>query len=262
MMEIKRICVLAVICLSLDRVKGCPSWIGATAFCLAVLAPTSPGLASLAPPEPPASLSSNSAGPVSLDPAPWQSVLPESSEAGWLPVGNVFVLPAPFVPEPSKLNPVEQAALPRTSLPYEDPGFFGIGGGVRWGAAAGVNSGEPTSGVMTGRIGYKLGRDFSLSLRPSYIFGNRDLQGNNNNEGEFQMPLTIDLFRKALISPYLGGGIATNTDSTGATNPMLTAGVDINITRNIVLGFNANYIYQNDIGDTDWQGMSLLYLRF
>ena len=35
-------------------------------------------------------------------------------------------LPAP---EPATLNPVEQAALPRTTLPYEDPGFFGIGGG-------------------------------------------------------------------------------------------------------------------------------------
>jgi hypothetical protein len=227
-----------------------------------LLWPAGPSLASLAPPEPPASFAPAGPNAASLDPAPWQPVLPEAPEAGWLPVGNVFVLPAPFGPEPANLNPVEQAALPRTSLPYEDPGFFGIGGGVRWGTAAGVDSGEPTSGVLTGRIAYKLGPDFSLSLRPSYIFGNRDLQGNNNNEGEFQMPLTFDLFRKALISPYVGGGIATNTDSTGATNPMLTAGVDINITRNIVLGLNANYIFQNDIGDTDWQGMSLLYLRF
>lgn len=232
------------------------------ALAVALFGPGSPALASLVPPEPPASFAPDGTAAASLDPAPWQPVLPEAPEAGWLPVGNVFVLPAPFAPEPSNLNPVEQAALPRTSLPYEDPGFFGIGGGVRWGSAAGVNTGEPTSGVLTGRIAYKLGTDFSVSLRPSYLFGNRDLQGKNNNEGEFQMPLTIDLFRKALISPYLGGGIATNTDSTGATNPMLTAGVDINITRNIVLGLNANYIYQNDIGDTDWQAMSLLYLRF
>lgn len=237
----------------------------------AVAAGTDPGLlapraaqASLAPPEVPDSLTPDrqSLAP-RLDPAPWQPVNPEGPPASWLPVGNVFVLPAPFAPEPSNLNPVEQAARPRTSLPYEDPGFFGLGGGIRWGqTVGGLNSGEPTSGVITGRIGYKLGRDFALSLRPSYIFGNRDMQGRDNNEGEFQMPLTVDLFRKALVSPYLGGGIATNTDSTGATNPMLTGGVDINITRNIVLGFNLNYIYQNDVGDTDWQGMSLLYLRF
>jgi hypothetical protein len=229
---------------------------------IGLLSPATPALASLSPPEPPALLSTTTPGSPSLDPAPWQPVTPESAETGWQPVGNVFELPAPFAPEPATLNPVEQAALPRTTLPYEDPGFFGIGGGIRWAEAMGVNSGEPTNGVLTGRIGYKLGPDLSLSLRPSYIFGNRDLQGNNNNEGEFQMPLTIDLFRKSLVSPYLGGGIATNTDSTGATNPMLTGGVDINITRNIVLGFNVNYIYQTDIDDTDWQGMSLLYLRF
>jgi hypothetical protein len=218
--------------------------------------------ASLAPMEVPAVLPPDASLGPRLDPAPWMPVDRQSPQATWLPVGNVFILPAPFSPEPANLDPVEQAARPRTSLPYEDPGFFGIGGGVRWGQAAGVDTGEPTSGVLTGRIAYKLGSDFSLSLRPSYIFGNRDLEGRNNSEGEFQMPLTIDIFRKALVSPYLGAGIATNTDSTGATNPMLSGGVDINITRNIVLGLNVNYIYQNDIGDTDWQTMSLLYLRF
>lgn len=224
-----------------------------------------PALASLAPPEPPArpvAADGTALLPPSLNPDPWQPVAPEATPAGWQPVANVLALEGIFAPVPATFNPVEQAALPRTSLPYEDPGFFGIGGGVRWGQAAGVDSGEPTSGVVTGRVAYKLGREHSLSLRPSYIFGNRDLQGVNNNQGEFQMPLTLDLFRKAPVSPYFGGGIATNTDSTGATNPMLTGGLDINITPNLVLGLNVNYIFQNDIGDTDWQGMTLLYLRF
>lgn len=234
------------------------------ALALALLAPC-PGSASLAPPEPP----QRPVGPdgkallsPSLDPAPWQPVAPEDPVALWQPVPNVLAVQGIFAPAPADFNPVEQAALPRTSLPYEDPGFFGIGGGVRWGQAGGVDSGEPTSGVITGRVAYKIGENFSVSLRPSYIFGNRDLQGRDNNEGEFQMPLTIDLFRKATVSPYLGAGIATNTDSTGATNPMLTSGLDVNITPNLVLGLNLNYIFQNDIGDTDWQAMSLLYLRF
>lgn len=224
-----------------------------------------PVQASLAPPEPPelpVGPDGTSLLPPSLNPAPWQPVSPESPAAGWQPVANVLQLQGIFAPAPAAFNPVEQAALPRTTLPYQDPGFFGIGGGVRWGQAAGVDSGEPTSGVVTGRVAYKLGEDFAISLRPSYIFGNRDLEGRDNDEGEFQMPLTIDLFRKALVSPYLGGGIATNTDSTGATNPMLTGGLDINITPNLVLGLNVNYIFQTDIDDTDWQAMSLLYLRF
>ncbi|MFM7733603.1 MAG: hypothetical protein ACKO6F_09150 [Cyanobium sp.] len=221
--------------------------------------------ASLAPPEPPVrpvAPDGTALLPPSINPAPWQPVAPESPSAGWQPVANVLALDGIFAPAPADFNPVEQAALPRTTLPYQDPGFFGIGGGVRWGQAAGVDSGEPTSGVVTGRVAHKLGEDFAISLRPSYIFGSRDLQGVDNNEGEFQMPLTIDLFRKALVSPYFGGGIATNTDSTGATNPMLTGGLDINITPNIVLGLNVNYIFQTDIDDTDWQAMSLLYLRF
>lgn len=224
-----------------------------------------PAIASLAPPEPPTmpeGADGVSVLPPSLDPVPWQPANPRDPQAGWQPVSNVFVLPQAFTPPPAPLNPVEQAALPRTSLPYEDPGFFGIGGGVRWGQAADVDSGEPTSGVVTGRVAYKLGENYSISLRPTYIFGNRDLEGRDNNEGEFQMPLTFDLFRKSLISPYLGAGIATNTDSTGATNPMLSGGLDINITPNLVLGLNLNYIFQTDIDDTDWQGMTLLYLRF
>jgi hypothetical protein len=221
--------------------------------------------ASLAPPEPPqrpVGADGKALLPPSLDPAPWQPVAREDPVALWQPVPDVLAVQGIFAPAPADFNPAEQAASPRTSLPYEDPGFFGIGGGVRWGQAGGVDSGEPTSGVLTGRVAYKIGENFSVSLRPSYIFGNRDLQGRDNNEGEFQMPLTFDLFRKATVSPYLGAGIATNTDSTGATNPMLTGGLDINITRNLVLGLNLNYIFQTDIGDTDWQAMSLLYLRF
>jgi hypothetical protein len=238
---------------------------GLRLIALGCLLSATPAIASLAPPEPPTrpvAADGSTLLPPSLNPDPWQPVAPATLPAGWQPVANVLSLDGIFAPVPAVFNPVEQAVLPRTSLPYEDPGFFGIGGGVRWGQAAGVDSGEPTSGVVTGRVAYKLGEHHSISLRPSYIFGNRDLQGRDNNEGEFQMPLTLDLFRKAPVSPYFGGGIATNTDSTGATNPMLTGGLDINITPNLVFGLNVNYIFQNDISDTDWQGMTLLYLRF
>jgi hypothetical protein len=44
------------------------------------------------------------------------------------------------------------------------------------------------------------------------------------------MPLTLDFFRRSVLSPCIGVGIATNTDSTGDTDPMITGGLDINFT--------------------------------
>ena len=90
-----------------------------------------------------------------------------------------------------------------------------------------------------------------------------DLFGRYNGETSFQLPLTLDLFRRSVVSPYLGGGIATNTYSTGETNAMLTGGVDLNITQNITLGFNVNYVFLPDGVTFDaLQAMTLLYLKF
>ena len=43
---------------------------------------------------------------------------------------------------------------------------------------------------------------------------------------------------------------------------MLTGGVDINITKWVSIGLNANYIYQSNIDDTDWEALGMIYLRF
>jgi hypothetical protein len=148
-----------------------------------------------------------------------------------------------------------------TAIPVVDPEtlpgpIFGIGTGFHGFA------GDRPSPVLTGRLGYAFGEDFGVSLRPTYIFLNRDLQGFDNSDGAFQMPITIDLFPRALISPYFGAGLATNTDTTHTTDPMLTGGIDLNIVRHLTLGFNINYIFQSDLNDTDWEAMALLYLRF
>ena len=56
---------------------------------------------------------------------------------------------------------------------------------------------------------------------------------------------------------------ATNTYSTGQTNAMLTGGVDLNITQNVTLGFNVNYVFLPDGVTFDaLQAMTLLYLKF
>ena len=197
--------------------------------------------------------------PVSLAPAPWQSVGSEPAPAPWQPVSNELALAPEYLPKPAFFKPADLAAVPRTRGTIENVGIYGIGGGVRFGA------GDSTNGVITGRIGYKLNDTTAVSVRPSWIFyGNNNNNNNNNNyiDGSLRLPLTVDFNRRGFVSPYLGGGIATNTDNTGATNGMLTGGLDLNIHENVTLGLNVNYIFQTDINDTDCEAMTLLYLKF
>lgn len=128
---------------------------------------------------------------------------------------------------------------------------------------------DKTQGVVTSRVGYRLNENLSVSLRPSYIFygSSTDNDGFRQRNGSFQMPLTLDLYPDAVVSPYIGGGIASNADNWGRTDPMATAGIDFNVTQNITFGLNANYILtdrpDNSMRRTngDWQIMTLIYLR-
>jgi hypothetical protein len=201
--------------------------------------------------------------PVSLAPAPWQNVGSEPAPAPWQPVSNELALAPEYLPKPAIFKPADLAAVPRTRDIIENVGIFGIGGGVRFGA------GDTTNGVLTGRLGYKLNGSNAISLRPSWIFINTDNNNNNNNnnngifsDGSLRLPLTLDFNRRGFISPYLGGGIATNVDNSSQTDGMLTGGLDLNIHENVTLGLNVNYIFQPDVNDTDWEAMTLLYLRF
>lgn len=178
----------------------------------------------------------------------------------WTKVENFGDRPAAFLPIPSRVDPAELSARPRVEGPYKARGIFGVGGGIR----AGIYTGDPTNAVLTTRFGYKLDESFSISLRPAIIFS--DYNNNNNNDffnnNEFRLPLTLDLFHGSLISPYIGGGVATNADGLGYTDGMFTGGLDINITKYLTLGVNLNYIYQSNIDDTDWEALGMLYLRF
>jgi hypothetical protein len=150
------------------------------------------------------------------------------------------------------LPPAQQPEVAaETARPVVDPAtlpgpIFGIGTGYSGFA------GDRPSPVLTGRLGYAFGEEFGVSLRPTYIFLNRDLQGVDNSDGAFQMPLTLDLFPRAIISPYFGAGIATNTDTNNTTDAMLTGGIDLNLVRHLTLGLNINYIFQSELNDTDW----------
>lgn len=178
-------------------------------------------------------------------------------------IGEQFQeLPSQFLPIPPRFNPKELAAKPRVEGPFKSRGIFGVGGGVR----AGGYTGDQTNAVLTTRIGYKLDDNFSVSLRPTNIFSNYNNNNNRNNNffsnNEFRLPLTLDLFHSTILSPYVGGGLATNADGLGYTDGMLSGGIDLNITKYLTLGMNLNYIYQSNIDDTDWEALGMLYLRF
>jgi len=141
----------------------------------------------------------------------------------------------------------------------QNPWILGIGGGAR------IGFGEPTYPLIYGRLGRIVNEDVAISLRPRYIFGNIDEQGKSNNEGVFQMPLTVNLRPTSWISPYLGAGIATNTDSTGKTDAMMTLGADISLSRNISIDLGLNYIFQSsnlDANNRDLELDALIYWSF
>lgn len=197
--------------------------------------------------------------PVSLAPAPWQFMGADQAPGPWEPVANELALGPEYQPKPAVFTPADLTAVPRTRDIIENVGIFGIGGGVRFGA------GDTTNGLVTGRVGYKLNGSTAISVRPSYIIYGTNSNNNNTNDtidGALRLPLTVDFNRRGFVSPYIGGGIATNTDNTGTTNGMLTGGLDLNVHENVTLGLNVNYIFQPDINDTDWEAMTLLYLKF
>jgi len=196
--------------------------------------------------------------------APWRQVVPQAPAAAWTSLSDRRTNPLAWRPVSryEVLPPAQQPEVAAESaIPVGDPAtlpgpIFGIGTGYHGFA------GDRSSPVLTGRLGYAFGEEFGVSLRPTYIFLNRDLQGVDNSDGAFQMPLTLDLFPRAMFSPYFGAGIATNTDTNNTTDAMLTGGIDLNLVRYLTLGLNVNYIFESSLNDTDWEAMALLYFRF
>jgi opacity protein-like surface antigen len=201
--------------------------------------------------------------------ANWTTLNPTRSAEGslnWTTLNPTRVRPAEASADRSAdstttadpTTPESPSPEPR-STPQNSPWIVGLGGGARIGA------GEPTYPMVYGRLGRLVDENVALSVRPRYIFGNVDRQGRSNSEGAFQMPFTLDFAPGSLFSPYLGGGIATNTDSTGKTNGMISGGVDLSINNHITIDLGANYIFQQDSTDSnnrDIEFTSVLYYRF
>lgn len=92
-----------------------------------------------------------------------------------------------------------------------------------------------------------LGRSKTLSVRPSAVFSNGDL--------DLRIPATVDLRKinrdlgelNGRIKPYAGGGVAL--DSGGDADLMLTGGMDIQLTPKLTATTQANVLF---LGDTEF----------
>ena len=149
---------------------------------------------------------------------------------------------------------------PTTTAPQSTPPgkpFLDVGIGPR------IGIGEPTYPAASLRFGVPLSTTTSLSLRPFYVFGNSDSNGAPNSQGEFTIPLTLDLFTNSPVSVYFGPGATWNVDSSGLTVFSLSGGLDFKIIEKIRLSTGLYYGMDNDrSGFGDWGANAFLYFRF
>lgn len=172
----------------------------------------------------------------------------------------VSVDPTPAKPESAEpATEAEAGAEAEPKAAVASRWIAGLGAGAR------IGFGEPTYAEIYGRAGYAANNDVGVSIRPRYIFGNIDMAGNRNSEGAFQMPITIDVKPQGPVSPYFGAGIATNTDSTGETNAMLSGGIDFRLMNNLRADASINYIFESskyDDNGRDIEASVVLYYKF
>ncbi len=106
------------------------------------------------------------------------------------------------------------------------------------GARGGLN--DDTVGVINAKFKIIDLGGVSFSSRPAIFLGDYT---------ELRLSLTGEKEIAPGWSPFLGGGLATNTDRSGETNLMFTGGLDLQINDRFVLQVGGNYIFQSN--DTD-----------
>jgi hypothetical protein len=109
-----------------------------------------------------------------------------------------------------------------------------VGVGVRGGF------GDDTDAIVNAKFKITDFGGVSLSGRPAVFLGDYT---------EFRLSLTGEREIAPGWAPFLGGGLATNTDKSGEVNPMLTAGLDVQVSDRFVLQVGGNLIFQSN--DTD-----------
>jgi hypothetical protein len=176
---------------------------------------------------------------------------PASQSAGERPVASK---PGSQPAQPQPAQPQVASSVPLPAPPGQP--FLDVGVGPR------IGIGEPTYPAVSLRLGVPLSSNTSLSLRPFYVFGNSDYDGVPNSQGEFTLPLTLDLFTDSPVSAYFGPGVSWNVDSSGLVTFSLSGGLDFRIAERIRLTTGLYYDMDNDkSGFGDWMANAFLYFR-
>lgn len=153
------------------------------------------------------------------------------------PLGYLSVLAAPMM-----IGGLAPAAI---AGPLDG---YNVGAGVRTGFNDGtslaIGAKLPISQFEIQDVG------LGVSVRPDIIFG---------DETEFRAAVTLDA-SASKVNPYGGVGLAYNTDSTGDTSPMLSAGLELDLQQNFGLRLGGNYIFQD--GDTDAELLIMSIFNF
>ena len=113
------------------------------------------------------------------------------------------------------------------------PNYIGVGGSNR-GAA----------------LDSKIGITNRISVRPLAI---DNFKSDDEQEGNFALPITYD-FQPVIgkLQPYAGAGVGINTEGSDDVGPMLTAGLDYPISKNLTLNGSVNF---DAYGDNDVNGI-------
>ncbi|WP_156119862.1 hypothetical protein [Leptolyngbya sp. KIOST-1] len=110
-----------------------------------------------------------------------------------------------------------------------------VGAGIR----AGFN--DNTSFVIDSKAQLlELAPRTTLSVRPALVF---------DDSTELRLPISVDYALDRGLYPYAGAGVVYNADGRSAIDPMITAGLDWGLARNVVLDLNGSVLFKP--GNTD-----------
>jgi hypothetical protein len=158
-----------------------------------------------------------------------------------IPVVTAKQLKEQSTPSQSFIAQTDSNGAPLFRPTRSGPNYIGIGGNF------GI-TGDSDLGGRSLAIISKFGLSDVWSVRPSVLF--------LSNFASFLIPITYDfppqqfLTPDLTIAPYLGGGVAITTGSDNTFGPLLTAGIDIPLSRNFTANIAANlaFIRTTDLG--------------